>query len=835
MEEKNTKLRRPHTLGDSAERTDTTDNMVKMVAVYREDGGIKAFVPVDSFDSRTDEVMESSCDELTAKMCKGGNNAGSVGWINQAIARLNGERARHCNMESAVSNTSVASVTNQTMPDDVQQHVHAHYVDGQEDLQEQGNLIIGDHDESQAAMCSRQTSETISQAGSISIPAAGEYNTCEYMDARPGVSVTDMTEVEGIITTILDAKLSSYVEKCEMQIEAVRSEQEKMMRQAIDDVLKQVDGRITEMCSQLEHKFTDLLSQNNQNDKLDDRIKTATQEAKKEMETSMLEDVDSKIKHVVTVVKKALHSQSSDVEKQLENIMLAAAENESKMQSISDAMEKKLESKLREQSENSEEFTKFKESVKTELGDTKAKNIQYYQKVKELVTQIEALNSDVESVDSKLHKYLTEEIDGLTKKIDTELSDVVNKRELDDAIDDIRNLCDAIEKKAVGVAAQECDEKLGVWAMDMEDKMSQDLYRIIEDRMQDLSASLLKQLGNSVDQKLRGLGEALKEENASDTLSKPSDSAGAETTAAEVDTVIKGLKSAIKTHVENAVLQRISAFSTAKSSTPSDTRQGEVDNDTLESSEVSGGWDSVVKRFTDIMEQCDKQLGEATEVTSRLQELNEQAMAIVEQMRKYIGLANDHLEELPKSTEETSEIIKDLYGTIGGCSSMVSDTVQSVSGDAVWNRRSQTHSSSSGPTASYVAQNIVNVKRETITGTIINKPQIEKEKTNIFSGILCGFSVPHIRKEGTDNRSATEPMELRNCTANRKTPYLECERSFTEPSNNVEVKYVNMNGQVIKVTQEHFNLNQLSGRPPIITRTDNRTGNSTHRSTNFYY
>ncbi|GFE55695.1 chromosome segregation ATPase, putative [Babesia ovis] len=774
---KKLRMRSPRPQNDStpAEHTDESDNMVKMVAVYKEDGGIKAFVPKDSFDSKQDEFLESSSDDLAGILGKSGSNAGSGGWISQTIAMFNKARGRTSSVHSQASSVSSRRTIKQETFDSTQQNSSEPEIDILKDLQSDVSEIQSPCGTPRSD-CHRQEGASIRQFSSLSNRLLSENNMSEYMDAATGIALGDIKDFEEIINNMIDAKLSACVEKCDMEMQAVRSEQEQILKRVVDDVMNQVDARMTEMCSKLEQKCTDLILENNANELLDTRIKDAIEEAKAAMQVSIKQDVDAKLERMASDIHDKIEPQMESIDEKLQTAIILVNENESLVHSMSDTIMEMVDSKLQGVgSKHDLDVTEFQETVNAELDDCKNKNVQCEQKIEDVVSRIESLKGDLDSIESKLQKHSSSLMDELTR-LDSKWDGVVNKEELDDILENVKTLCTEVENKAVGIAAQECDEKLGVWAMDMEDKLSQDFYRMVEDRVQDLSSSLLKQLTNTIEQKLRGLGGASSDGGIRELSPRSGD---AVVMGTDADSFVKTLRSTIQAEIQKA-LEPI---------TPGKTET--VDN---------GG---VVKNIVNIMEQCEKQVDDATVASTRLQELNKNAMEVVEQMKKYIALASSYQQEAPQ-TEGISHLenVEEVVTTNKEVSNIIIDGVRSISEDGYCNVYSQQPFGQMVQTSNYtpasVDQDIVR------SGCMENK-----DTTRLVSGMLCGMSVPQVRSARADTRCSTLPMELVRCQDNAKMAHYDC--TFTGPSQAVEVKYVNINGQVMKVTQEHLKLSQAFG------------------------
>ncbi|EDO05394.1 hypothetical protein BBOV_I003120 [Babesia bovis T2Bo] len=794
MKAKKLKQRSPslNVESSAAEHTGANDKMIQMVAVYREDGGIKAFVPVDSRESKMEEPMESSSDELCSMMGRSASNAGSTGWISQTIAKFNKESARDSSKQRQQSNLSPKSHGKNALG--VDGKTETNNTDIFKDLQSDDEFREG-----KTADRHIQNDISGSQTGSIPVTPRSEKTAMEDMEADEQLSMCSKSVIEDMMNNTVAAKLSECMEKCEDEIRAARSEQEHLLRQVTDDVMKKVDDRIKDMCSKLEQSFAGFVKQNNADLNVEDHIKDAIEEAKTEMQETIQQDVEAKIERMVSNINETIQPQASAIEKKLEDALMVVSVNESIVNSMPETILQKLESKVHELiGDHETEAVEFQESVKLEIDECKSKGVEYDQRLDELVRRLDTLQSNLEAIASKLDECSTKLMTELETKMDTKLVNVVSKDDLGSVLDNAKAVSAEAETKAIATAAQECDEKLGVWAMDMEDKMSQDFYRIVEERVQELGATLLKQLANTIEQKFREFGDTVNDDECQKDQS--SESAIISPMSTDAYSFVKSLRKTIQVEIEHVLSPITKSFDSDAITVP-ETESSTVGTDT------SGGLDSLIKRFNHVVQKCREEMKGAVEVTRRLEELNKIAAGAMADIKEYTQRTSSSKESV-LNTDNMKECKEALTGNVSApkeVSKILIDGVRSISEDVFCN----VHSS----------PKLIQAPNYIGTMAVDSNDPPKHNMGHDCAGkgnkptVISEYTVPMLRPSGSTTRCTTLPMDMLRNADSIKHAHFDYENTFREPSSPVEVKYVNVNGQIMKVTQEHFKLSQIGQRP----------------------
>ncbi|CDR95431.1 hypothetical protein, conserved [Babesia bigemina] len=802
---------------DPVERTEGSDNMVNMVAVHREDGEIKAFVRADSCDGKSDCIVDSSCDELASIAYKGGIDTGAAGWFSQTMARFNSGCTKDLSLDSAPASTRWGLGVLSEQSGAVKQQVNKleeHLRKAQGD----GTLKPIQHNKVDSIVTELNNPETSeSDANSSVLSAAGSTYECTFV--QPGTHRFDVQKIEEIVDKLVDAKLCSFRETYDEEIRVMRAEHEQMVKKAANEVLEEVSMLISSESSKVEQKISTLLVQKVNEDTLNARIKGAIKEAKEAVQLSIQEGIDEKLNKVLHETRDAMNSHMASVERNVEDkiddVVSRITSCEEKMRQISDDIVGNIEASIAKQSdEKVEQVNEQIRIMRSDLGEIHSKIEQANQEATRFAQRIDAFYSEVDSMIQKGGQNIKDE---LCANFDSKWSDVVMKHELDDIMQKVKSLGAEIEARAVETAAQECDGKLGVFSINVEDKLSQDFYRIIDDRVQKLNGDVIKQVSNAVDLKLRGIKEPQNEDDTAmrDAICKSVQIAIMQDVAAKVDAIAKDVHETVELKVKDAVLNAAAAFKT-ENATPD---VGEflinspplhhASNEITTCSEASNECERIIERFSQVLQQSELQINAVVKTSSTLQHLNEKATVIIEQMRQCI---DSSVKQTMVDSNVAAETIKNGRGiniTAPREIDLVGNPIND--GKCITTRTSHMHPLSTGPPIGPPSSKTVTFDHFTPISNSIRAPHLNEDvHPGIFSKLLCGYSTSPSHNNVIDNRCFTAPMERPNTSHYRTPGNTNSERSLTEPSNPIEVKYVNMNGQVIKVTQRHLKLNQLS-------------------------
>ncbi|GIX64185.1 apolipo protein A1 A4, putative [Babesia caballi] len=825
---------------DLSARSESAKPMVTMVAVHTENGEIKDFVPVDRSDSKGSDALESSCDELTPTACQDSTKAGSFGWLNQAIAIFNGASATGADADVATPKSRMNTAT-ESVPDRTAQQPQDNHEEHLQIAQEHEGVVRSPDDQAQDVQDGKEVDHASPKDPEVVGVVETAEKACDYVAERSGVAVSDKREVEEMINKALEAKLRVFAESYEMEKQALRAEQERMVQENAEQLREQVNGHISDMCSKLEDKLTAILVQKVDEDQLCDRIKSAIVDVKEEMQRSIKGDVDEKLKNAGTEFRDTLSGHISNIEQKMEvklNDVYSRAEgSDEKVRQMSDHIMKEVDAKIQQRAkETSEEFTGYLYQVKTDIGEFRSKIAQSDEALEEVVAKMKTLGADLGHFDLKLDEQST----NIMEELNSKLSEVVRKNDLSNTMEQVRSLCKDLENKAAEFATQEVDGKLNVWAMDMEDKISQDFYRVIEDRIQTLNGNILKHLTNDVDLKLRGIVEPQSDEEISikEAICKSVGVTVMERVATEMDAVVEETKTAIQKEIENAIshLKSVAELQKSRSDVgdcPSGMPVSEnADCGSVQCSVSSKDCDDTLAKFTEMMQQCEMQLKDVNEASMRLRELKDQATVVIAQMKECIGLVANQSGSCSKEYAVPTKKCEKQPVTPLREPSVVFDAVEST---AVNNLRGlpETRVASAGYAPNKVAT--IDPTRATKVQHVGTCNVKERKSSKVLPNLLCGYSFPLVSGDPPDHRCSTEPMEKPEAHLYRRTVNTNSERSFTYPSRPVEVKYVNVNGRVIKVTQERFKLSELANLPPVFAQGQSTSPESHYQHKRVYY
>ncbi|GBE61385.1 Apolipo protein A1 A4, putative [Babesia ovata] len=803
---------------DPAEQAESSDIVVNMVAVHREDGGIEAFVKADSCNGKPECIMDRSCDELASIACKGGINTGSAGWISQTMARVNSGYTKDWSLDSTPSNNLWEMGILSEQSGAVKQQVNK--------LEEHLRKAQGDsalkpiqHNKVNAMVTERNDRAPSAESDANLSASTAEGSTYECTNAQPVTPCIDAQKIEDIVDKLIDAKMCHFRETYEEEIRAMRAEHEQMVQKAASDVLEQVSVLISNESSKVEQKISTLLIQKVNEDTLNARIKGAIKEARESIQLSIQEGIEEKLNDALREAQDAMNSHMASVESNVENKIKDVASRlisyDTKLQQMSNDILGNVETLIERQSDGKvEEINEQIETMRTDIGEMKSKIVQANQETKEFAQRMDTLYSDIDSMIQKGCQNVKDELCG---NFDSKWNDVLRKHELDGIMQQVKSFCAEVETKAVETAAQECDEKLGVLSINVEDKLSQDFYRIIEDRVQTLNGDVIKHVSNAIDLKLRGIKEPQNDDDLAmrDAISKPVETAVMQDVANKVDAIAKDIQAAMESKLQAAVLDAASAF---KSENATPYIGGCVSNDPLPHhatyrittcSEASNECERIIGKFAQVVQQCEAQMSAVAKSTSTLQHLNEKAATIIEQMQQCVDFPVKQTMEGSNIGAESVKNRRDINITPSREIGLVGSSRDH--GKESTTRVPHSHPLSTGHPVGLPGSKTVTFDHFTSMSNPIHTSHLSEDiPPGIFSKLLCGYSTSASNNGAIDNRCFTAPMERSHSSHYRLHGNHNSERSLTDPSNPVEVKYVNMNGQVIKVTQRHLKLNQLS-------------------------
>lgn len=826
---------------ETADHADSPETMVKMVAVYRKDGGIKAFVQSQSVDSRTDEVMESSCDELVTGMGKGGSDTGSNGWMRQTIAKLGGAGIRQYSTDTEKSNSSKVQPELTESTGIVQQTVHKLEMEHLRKVQQRLECSAMLENNGVAEDVDQQCSGVTSARSSAEMSSLTGESGSEYLDPHPAPEIVDMKEIEKVVGTVIERKLCEFKDKYDVLMQQAFDEQEQRFQKTVDALVKQMNGRIDDTYAKLEVMFTKALQDKADSEMIDERVQRNLQMAQEDWRTSLQNEVDDKVKPIITDIKQCYDQMTANFESKVNDFILLIEDSEQKVQQRTELIMEKADKMEKEINEVIEECSENRQKFDEELDEITSRIMQAEENLAEATADLTTLNDELGDLDSKIqqqHRGIIEEVNEL---VDEKINEMVADNNLNTTVETINKMYGDFEKKLPDMVSQECDGKIGTMVMDMMDKSSQDFFRALEDRVQTMQDNLMKQITNTMDLKLRDLaGTHAKEETSGNEIYMSM----METVTKEIDGVTERIGtdiSDIRESVErlkSILREQEESKSIVEATAANETQLETVDEKLQQITQMSDKLDNKASALSALIEECKMCIGGVKETT---RQLHEESESIVAQVRESVAMSTRQIEASRKDSESAIEANREL---------LMAAIRDSVDIHNALKRANEDFARHTMTATSFTAS-------ENPIGNVGTRPKMfNPHGANVYSttalqfhpggmkedlqhhacpNICCGITMPNVRGDAPNSYCSIAPVGYSSNTVQRDMRAMYNDSPCSDPSRRVEVKYIDMNGQRIKVTQEHVTLSDMANRPPIVVPGSQYPQNAVKYPSQMYY
>lgn len=824
------------------------ENVVNMVALFNADGSFNKFQDAAPDNDKDDDVFDSASEFFSpAAYNRRGSNAGSAGWVNRTIAQVNRPEPRQAMKDIRLPRNAIDSpkiretgargdkfgmelekriVQEQCSPLKIYQHV-AKSDSGEAD--DEGTLT-----------------DPFSACVSIAQSSINEETTYEYRDCHVAERPLNMKEIEQVIKNKISTSLLDFKEAQDNEVKTVLHDQEKKFKESLSGLENQLRELIDDSCRNLEESFKHALQGKTDLATFDDTIKNSINVAKEEMRSAFKDEIDKvnqRIEETEKVVQQSTKEGNRAIENKVDAISARIGEAEKVIIQTSDHI-KAVESKLNKKVEG------LSGEVAGKLADAIGNNAEAGEKVKVTEEQLGEMKKTIATFGEKLtnmNKEMEQHAERVLKQTDTRIDAKFERRSgfiieqfntqiekriseleidttLKESVEQLQDCVNKMQSTLPDVISQELDGRMDVLTTDVEDKLSQDVYRIIDGRLQKITNGLPKCISNTVDVKLRGVADARSEEEIRirNAIWGAVEASVSQLVKRELEHVTRFIKEdvcRVKSDLDHLKLAR-GEYERERENTPN----GQIEevqaqlkdvNRSLERiSHLSKECDNNISRLTKLLAEGEERVNEVNETRRRLKEeaaliLDQTKESIysytrmIEESRKESEKAIDAtIEALAVSIKESKDIINELKSANETHLMHVLPEKPFYYDDAsLSHMRGQEHVM--GPNA-IPPSNLITLP-QTYTVKEFYSPKVTTK-------LVCDGSTPTAPGEMQSPFCSVVPSDcLYGEPGDRIMVTPEAAR---DSPRRLEVKYVDMNGQLVKVTREHMTYDEMLARSP---------------------